>query len=103
MRDPQVLAEVKEILLRLAKLSPGHAVEVRVPPYSAIQCVTGSRHTRGTPPNVVELNYETLTALIDGSMEWQAGISSGAIHASGDKADLSLLFAELARMMSGED
>lgn len=103
MRDPQVLAEVKEILSRLAKLSPGHSVEVRVPPYSAIQCVSGPKHTRGTPPNVVELNYETLLALIGGEMDWQAGISSGAIHASGEKADLSELFAELAGTMSVED
>ena len=100
MRDPQVLAEVKGILSRLAMLAPGHSVEVRVPPYSAIQCIAGPKHTRGTPPNVVELNYETLTALINGSLDWQSGISSGAIHASGEKSDLSLLFAELAQTIS---
>ncbi|MEI8066257.1 MAG: sterol carrier family protein [Actinomycetes bacterium] len=97
MRDPKLLLEVKEILARLSDLAPGHAVEVRIPPYAAIQCVDGPKHTRGTPPNVVEMDAPTLKALISQEIDWQDAISSGAIHASGERADLSALFAELAR------
>lgn len=97
MRDPKLLLEVKEILARLSDLAPGHAVEVRIPPYAAIQCVEGPKHTRGTPPNVVEMDAPTLKALISQEIDWQDAISSGAIHASGERADLSALFAELAR------
>jgi hypothetical protein len=97
MRDPKLLLEVKEILARLSDLAPGHAVEVRIPPYAAIQCVEGPKHTRGTPPNVVEMDAPTLKALINQEIDWQDAISSGAIHASGERADLSALFAELAR------
>ena len=97
MRDPKLLLEVKEILARLSDLAPGHAVEVRIPPYAAIQCVDGPKHTRGTPPNVVEMDALTLKALISQEIDWQDAISSGAIHASGERADLSALFAELAR------
>ncbi len=97
MRDPKVLLEVKEILARLSDLAPGHAVEVRIPPYAAIQCVAGPKHTRGTPPNVVEMDASTLKALISQEIDWKGAISSGAIHASGERADLSALFAELAR------
>lgn len=97
MRDPKILLEVKEILARLSDLAPGHAVEVRIPPYAAIQCVEGPKHTRGTPPNVVEMSAPTLKALVRQEIAWSDAISSGAIHASGERADLSALFAELAR------
>ncbi len=97
MRDPKLLLEVKEILARLSDMAPGHAVEVRIPPYAAIQCVAGPKHTRGTPPNVVEMDAPTLKALISQEITWGDALSSGAIHASGERADLSALFAELAR------
>lgn len=97
MRDPQTLREVRQILARLSDLAPGHTVEVRIPPYAAIQCVEGAKHTRGTPPNVVEMNHETLIALLTNELDWSSAMSTGAIHASGDKSDLSVLFAELSR------
>jgi hypothetical protein len=97
MRDPQTLREVRQILARLSELAPGHTVEVRIPPYAAIQCVEGAKHTRGTPPNVVEMNYETLIALLTNNLDWTSAMSTGAIHASGEKSDLSALFAELSR------
>ncbi|MEI6216451.1 MAG: sterol carrier family protein [Actinomycetes bacterium] len=96
MRDPVLLQEVKGILAQLSALAPGHAVEVRIPPYSAVQCVAGPKHTRGTPPNVVEMDYQTLKALLGNNLEWHDAVSSGAIHASGERSDLSALFAQLA-------
>ncbi len=97
MRDQKVLEEVKAILAALVKLAPGHAVEVRIPPYSAVQCVEGPKHTRGTPPNVVELSHQTLMDLLSGKISWSSGTSSGAIHASGERSDLSNLFELLAK------
>jgi Bacterial SCP ortholog len=99
MRDPAILARVKEILQSLSTAEPGHAVEVRVPPFSAIQCGTGPKHTRGTPPNVVEMSAQTLFALSSGEISWSAGVRSGAIHASGERSDLSALFEKI-RMRS---
>ncbi|MEI6648861.1 MAG: sterol carrier family protein [Actinomycetes bacterium] len=97
MRDQRILEEVKAILAELVKIAPGHAVEVRVPPYAAVQCVEGPKHTRGTPPNVVELSYETLINLLNGKTHWSSGIETGAIHASGERSDLSSLFEVLAK------
>jgi Bacterial SCP ortholog len=96
MRDPVTMAKVKEILQALSDAEPGHAVEVRIPPYSAIQCGTGPKHTRGTPPNVVEMKAETLFALVDGEIAWGAAVSSGEIHASGERSDLSALFEKIS-------
>ena len=59
---------VKESLAALAELAPGHSVEVRVPPYAAIQCIEGPRHTRGTPPNTVETDARTWLALATGRL-----------------------------------
>ena len=98
-RDPQVLTQVKGILKIISELAPGHAVELRIPPYSAIQCVEGPKHTRGTPPNVVEMKAETLFALAQGEKVWKSGIESGAIHASGERSDLETLFQQLALRM----
>lgn len=97
MRDPKILEEVKRVLGQLEKLAPGHAVEVRVPPYAAIQCVAGPKHTRGTPPNVVEMDHHTLFGLLDNSVRWDDAIADGSIHASGERSDLSALFAALAQ------
>ena len=83
---------VRELLDRLAELAPGRSVEVRVPPYAAVQCVAGPHHTRGTPPNVVEMDAPTLIALASGRLTWAAALDRGRVHASGPRADLSGLF-----------
>jgi len=98
-RDPLIMAKVKSILGALTEMAPGHAVEVRIPPYSAIQCIEGPRHTRGTPPNVVEMSAESLFALADGSQSWADLAGKGAIHASGERSDLSEIFTTLANRM----
>jgi hypothetical protein len=80
---PVLRAVVKESLAAVAAAAPGHSVEVRVPPYGAIQCVSGPRHGRGTPPNVVETDARTWLALVMGRTSWDAVIESGALKASG--------------------
>jgi hypothetical protein len=89
MRDPKILQQVKETLSILASKYPGKAIEVRVPPYAAIQCGDGPKHTRGTPPNVIEMNAETWLALAVGRTTWAAAYEEGLIAASGVRADLS--------------
>ena len=79
---------VRYTLQLLAEQSPGGAVEVRVPPFAAVQCLEGPRHTRGTPPNVVEMDAATWLALATGSIAWSEARSSGRVHASGQRADL---------------
>lgn len=73
----------------LAGRSPGRAVEVRIPPYAAVQCVAGPRHTRGTPPNVVETDALTWIMLATGRLGWGAAVAGGLLRASGPRADLS--------------
>jgi uncharacterized SCP-like protein len=80
---------VRVLADRLAAAHPGRSVEVRVPPYAAVQCIAGPRHTRGTPPNVVETDPATFIALTCGFVEWDAAVRSGRVHASGERADLS--------------
>lgn len=77
---------VKESLAALAELAPGHSVEVRVPPYAAIQCIEGPRHTRGTPPNTVETDARTWLALATGRLNWTDAVGSGTVKASGSRA-----------------
>jgi len=88
---PVVRAAVKESLAALAAAAPGRSVEVRVPPYAAVQAVAGVRHTRGTPPAVVELDAETWIALATGALSWPEAEASGRVRASGERADLSTL------------
>jgi putative sterol carrier protein len=64
-------------------------VEVRVPPYAAVQCIEGVRHTRGTPPAVIETDAETWLALARGELDWAAAVGSGRVRASGERTDLS--------------
>jgi len=73
----------------LATQAPGHTVELRVPPYAAVQCVSGPRHTRGTPPNVVETDPRTWLRLATGRTTFAAAARSGAVTASGERSDLS--------------
>lgn len=80
---------VRWLLEQLARRAPGNAVEIRVPPHAAIQAVAGPRHTRGTPPAVVELSSATWLALADGSVTWDDAVASGGVRASGVRADLS--------------
>ena len=91
MRDPQVLAEVKETLALLTERAPGRAIEVRIPPYAAVQCGEGPTHTRGTPPNVIEMDAQTWLALARGEKSWADAMSAGLIVASGVRADLTEL------------
>lgn len=85
-------AAVVAVLQRLQRQAPGHAVEVRVPPFAAVQIIDGPRHTRGTPGAVVEMDAATLLALDDGSLTWHDGVSAGRIYASGERSDLADLF-----------
>ena len=82
-------AAVTYLLGVLAGRAPGKAVEVRVPPYAAVQCVEGPRHTRGTPPNVVETDPVTWITLAAGRAGWAQAVASGKVRASGPRADLS--------------
>lgn len=79
---------VRYTLQLLAERAPGGTVEVRVPPFGAVQCIEGPRHTRGTPPNVVETDAATWLGLATGSLAWADARASGRVHASGQRADL---------------
>jgi Bacterial SCP ortholog len=79
----------KHFLARLAQRAPGKSVEVRVPPYAAAQVVEGVRHTRGTPPAVIELEAEVWIALATGETTWATAVEQGRVRASGERADLS--------------
>jgi hypothetical protein len=81
----------KHLLALLVAKAPGGAVEVRVPPYAVAQCVEGTRHTRGTPPAVVEMDAPTWIALATGDLPWHAAADTGRLVASGERSDLSLL------------
>lgn len=80
---------VRYLLQLLAEKAPGHTVEVRVPPFGAVQVIEGPRHTRGTPPNVVETDARTWIGLATGSVQWADAASAGRIVASGTRADIS--------------
>jgi hypothetical protein len=82
-------AAVAYLLGLLSERVPGRAVEVRVPPYAAVQCIAGPRHTRGTPPNVVEMDAVTWVSLASGRLAWTAAVAAGRVRASGPRADLS--------------
>ncbi|SDI01277.1 hypothetical protein SAMN05421505_13051 [Sinosporangium album] len=90
--DPErdaVRLTVRHLLDRLALRAPGRSVEVRVPPYAAVQCVEGPRHTRGTPPNVIEMAPRTWIELATGRLTWAEAVIRPATSASGPRADLS--------------
>jgi hypothetical protein len=95
-KDPQITAIVKEVLDLIKNISPGKSVELRVPPYGAIQCVAGSNHRRGTPPNLVEMSGQTLLKLISEPALWSSLCESGEVRASGLLSDLSYVFAQAA-------
>jgi len=91
MRDPQVLEEVKATLALLTERAPGRAIEVRIPPYAAVQSGEGPTHTRGTPANVIEMDAQTWLALARGERTWADAMAAGLIIASGVRADLTSL------------
>src|SRR5437879_3873564 len=88
--DRATLAAAVRLSLRvLPQIAPGRSVEVRVPPFAAVQCIAGPRHTRGTPPNVIETDPLTWLDLAAGRLDWAAAVASGKVRASGPRADLS--------------
>jgi len=89
---------VRYLLEALAERVPGRAVEVRVPPFAAVQCIEGPRHTRGTPPNVVETDPLTWLALATGRLDWAAAAASGKLRASGPRADISAYLPLIRRL-----
>jgi hypothetical protein len=94
--DPEIRVQVKKILELVKSVSPGKSVELRVPPYGAIQCVAGSNHRRGTPPNTVEMSGQTLVRLINEPSSWSSLCDSGEVKAAGLLSDLSYVIAQAA-------
>jgi len=84
-----VKAAVKASLAALVETAPGHAVEVRVPPFAAVQALEGTRHRRGTPPAVVECDARTWLSLAAGRLAWADAVADGRVRASGERSDLS--------------
>lgn len=86
---PNFATAVRFLLEELAERAPGNSVEVRVPPLGATQCIEGPRHTRGTPPNTVEMSPEVWLALATGKLSWPQALAEAKVLASGTRADLS--------------
>ncbi|WP_258803372.1 sterol carrier family protein [Pseudarthrobacter sp. NS4] len=82
---------VRYSLEEVTARAPGNSVEVRVPPFGVTQCVEGPRHTRGTPPNVIECDAATWLAMVTGQLGWADAVGAGKVAASGLRADLSQL------------
>ena len=91
-RDPHVQAAVKAALARFQAVAPGRAVEIRIPPYAAVQAVPGHTHRRGTPAAVVETDAQTWLALCDGRVSWADAVADGRVRASGERSDLAPWF-----------
>jgi hypothetical protein len=96
-KDPHIAAVVKEILDLIKQISPGKSVELRIPPYGAIQCVAGSKHKRGTPPNTVEMSAQVLIQVSSNPKMWADSLAAGHILASGVSSDLSSVFIKLSQ------
>ena len=82
----ELATAVRYLLQDLAERMPGNTVEVRVPPFGAVQCVAGPTHTRGTPPNLVEMDAETWLAIATGGADWSSALAAGRLHVSGVRA-----------------
>ena len=102
-QDLDLKIQVKQILKVIEEIAPGRSVELRIPPYAAIQCVSGSTHRRGTPPNVVEMSAETLLMLSKNPQIWDQLCSEGAISASGTNSNLSEIFSGVSKLISNFD
>jgi Bacterial SCP ortholog len=94
--DLDLKLEVKKILALIKSEVPGKSVELRIPPYGAIQCIAGGNHKRGTPPNTVEMSGQTLIRLINEPALWSDLCESGEVRASGLLSDLSNIFTQAA-------
>lgn len=86
---PALATAVRYTLQLLAERAEGNTVEVRVPPFGAVQCIPGPRHTRGTPPNVIETDAATWLALASGDVTWPEAVAANRVSASGSRADLT--------------
>jgi len=93
-KDSNIASEVRRILDLIKKSAPGNAVELRIPPYGVIQCVSGVNHRRGTPANQVEMSGEVLIQLARSPDLWPDLLQSGQIQASGQLSDLSQVFSQ---------
>jgi hypothetical protein len=91
LQDPEAHLKLltRHFLALLQSRAPGNSVEVRVPPYAAVQVVEGVRHTRGTPPAVVETDPSTWVAVATGRLDWADAVRDGKVRASGERTDLS--------------
>jgi len=94
--DADLRLLTKHLLALLVQKAPGGAVEVRVPPYAVAQCLAGTRHTRGTPPAVVEMDAATWVGIGIGDVEWSKAAHDARLVASGERSDLGALMPLLA-------
>ena len=97
-QDLALKSQVKKILKLVQEIAPGNSLELRVPPYAAIQCIPGSVHRRGTPPNVVEMSGRTLIELVKDPTCWDKFCYEGLISASGTNANLEDLFTQVSKL-----
>ena len=102
-QDSDIKSQVKKIVKVVEQIAPGKLVELRIPPYAAIQCVEGGNHRRGTPPNVVEMTGETLINLVKDPAKWETFYNQGLISSSGTGSNLSQLFEEVSKLMESLD
>jgi len=102
-QDKDLKNQVKQILKVIEEIAPGRSVELRIPPYAAIQCVAGSTHRRGTPPNVVEMSGQCLIKLSKNANLWDQLCSEGEIGASGTNSNLAELFTQVSKLISNFD
>jgi Bacterial SCP ortholog len=82
----QLAAAVRLTARTLATLAPGASVEVRIPPFVAVQCISGPQHRRGTPPNVVETDARTWLLLVSGLLSVPDAAGTGRLQLSGSRA-----------------
>jgi hypothetical protein len=94
---PELAAAVRLTARALAAAAPGSSVEVRIPPFVAVQCIAGVRHTRGTPPNVVETDPRTWLLLATGLTSLHTAVAAGLVSVSGSRA------AEIGRFLALPD
>lgn len=99
-QDIALKIKVKEMLAMVKLVAPGKSVELRIPHCGAIQCVGGSVHRRGTPPNLVEMNAKTFMSLIENPCLWETLINTGDISASGLNSDLSEVFLKISEILN---
>lgn len=97
-QDLALKSRIKKILKMVHEIAPGNSVELRIPPYAAIQCIPGSVHRRGTPPNVVEMSGHTLIKLVENPTHWDEFCYKGLISASGTNANLRDLFTQVSKI-----